>query len=145
MPYPSILWNGTLAESRERVPAVPESTVRDLLAEDDIRARSVPVLRTPCLPEEIPGRQRLLMRMLDDPVFAGRVESLRDGLSDAEQMFGEIGRAESEEEKVLLFLPAMDRFCALADRLAEWAGEEDRIGEVGRFWRGWLDNVANAA
>ncbi len=145
MPYPSILWNGTLAESRERVPAVPESTIRDLLAEDDIRARSIPFLRIPCLPEEIPGRQRLLMRMLDDPVFAGRVESLRDGISDAEQMFGEIGRAESEEEKILLFLPAMDRFCALADRMAEWAGEEDRIGEVGCFWRGWLDNVANAA
>ena len=64
MTYPSLLWSGTLAESREREPAVPESTIRDLLAEDDIRARSIPFFRIPCRPEEIPGRQRLILRML---------------------------------------------------------------------------------
>ncbi len=145
MPYPSILWSGTLSESRERVPAVPESTVRDLLAEDDIRQRSIPILRTPCRGEEIPSRQRLIMRMLDDPVFAERIEALRDRLSDTEQMFSEVSRAETEEEAALLFLPAMDRFYSLAETMTELEACGDRAGEVGRFWREWLGNVAHSA
>ena len=145
MPFPSLLWSGTLSESRERVPAVPESTVRDLLAEDDIRARSIPILRTPCRGEEIPPRQKLVMRMLDDPSFAARIEALRDRLSDTEQMFGEVGRAEDEDEAALLFLPAMNRFYGLAEALAELDDGEGRAGEVGRFWRDWLGNVAHEA
>lgn len=145
MPYPSIIWSGTLRESREREPAVPESTVRDLLADDDIRARSIPFFRVLCRAEEIPGRQRLIFRMLDDPAFAARIEKFRDALSDAEQLFDEIRRAENEDEKALLFLPAMDRFCALAESMSTLADEGDRAGEVGRFWRDWLGNVANEA
>ena len=145
MTYPSLLWSGTLAESREREPAVPESTIRDLLAEDDIRARSIPFFRIPCRPEEIPGRQGLILRMLDDPIFAERIERLRTALIDTEQLFDEIRRSETEEEKTLLFVPAMNRFFALAEGLADLDGDGGRAGEVGMFWRGWLGNVANEA
>jgi hypothetical protein len=145
MPYPSILWSDTLEESREREPAVPESTLRDLLGDGDIRERSLHVLRIPCRREEIPGRQRLTMRMISDDAFARYVEKLRNDFSEAEQLFDEIRRSESEAEKDLLFLPAMDRFFMLAESLAELRECGDRAGEVGAFWHDWLGNVAHEA
>ena len=149
MPYPSILWSSPLEETSAREPTVPEKTLSDLLAEGEIRARSLPVLRTPCLAEEIPERQKLIVGMLDRDGFAAYVDRLRLGFSETEQLFGEIGRAETEEEKILLFLPAMNRFFTLAEELSRFdaAGPEDsgKAREIAAFWQKWRENVANSA
>ncbi len=149
MPIPSLLWSAPLEDSAKREPAVPESTLSDLLADGEIRARSLPVLRLPCLPEEIPPRQELIMGLLESEDFADYADGLRLGFSEAEQLFDEISRAENEDEKILLFLPAMNRFFTLAEELARFdahAPEGTRKArEIADYWQKYCENVAHAA
>ena len=149
MPTPSLLWSAPLEDSAKREPAVPESTLSDLLADGEIRARSLPVLRLPCLPEEIPPRQELIMGLLESEDFADYADGLRLGFSEAEQLFDEISRAENEDEKILLFLPAMNRFFTLAEELARFdahAPEGTRKArEIADYWQKYCENVAHAA
>ena len=135
MPYPSCLWLAPLGVGGE-LNLTPEQTLSDLLGEESaIRARSLPFLRRTASPEEIGMRQRLFFRMLREDDFAARIAELDEEVRGVEQLAGEMDRAGNREERVLLFLPLMRRYFALGRRFADFSGEENRMGEVGAFWR----------
>ena len=141
MSYPSFLW---LRDAADRTPAHPEATLTDLLGDTPLRPRSTEILRVPCRAEEIPMRQGLFRRMLTDPAFDERIIRLTGMLSDAELLAGEYARAEIPEERVLLFVPLMRRCFDIVRLLAEFDGDEGRAGEIGAFWKKWLEMPAPA-
>ena len=140
MSYPSFLWSGELTPDTEREPSTPETTLEDLIGDKEIRARSLPLLRCPCSGAEIAARQQLFRAMLDEAGFEEKIRAIEEQISETERLYGELERAETEEEKVLLFLPLMIRFFDVAREIAGLDSESGRAGEIGGYWRGVIDD-----
>ena len=143
MPYPSFIWSEPLGEGGEREGKTPESTLADLLSDKELRERSLPLLRIPCRAEEIRGRQELFFAMLYDGGFAERIAALERRLADTEELWGEMQRAESEEEKTFFFIPLLCRFFDDAEALAELSGARGHAGRIGAFWQEFVENPDN--
>jgi len=132
MPYPSLLWKKYFGEKTENVEEklIPAETFRDLYLTDELRRGTVEILSHPCGREEIPMRQKLFTRFLGEPVLLDRMCQLREDIEAFERLIGRMDRAESEYEKVLLFLASAGSYFEIAEKWQNLPETDCRIGEI---------------
>lgn len=140
MPYPSLLWKrplGNREEADER--KIPENVMRDLYLNEELRPRTLEILGYPCSREEIPMRQNVFAYLLGSEERIGEFCILREKLEEFGRLAGRLERAESEYEKVLLFLTVMKHYFECAAMWSDYAALDNRIGEAARHFKSQLE------
>ncbi len=135
MRYPSFLWNRPLAECSDIEEKIPENVVVDLTLTGDMKNGTLDLLRRPCEASEIPQRQGLFRIMLDDENFRKKLSDIGAQVADLTRITGFFDRAETELERVMLFLPVVGKFISLAESLSDLAEYDGRAGEVGLYFK----------
>ncbi|MBR3999808.1 MAG: hypothetical protein IKI93_15870, partial [Clostridia bacterium] len=141
MPYPSLLWKKYFGEMPENTEEkrIPAETFRDLYLTDELRRGSIEILSCPCQKDEIPMRQKLFECFLADANLLGRMCALREDMEAFERLAGRMNRAETEYEKVLLFLASAGSFFEIAEKWKMLSCLNCRIGEIGESFTSLLE------
>lgn len=134
MSYPSFLWNKTLRECTETEETIPENVLADLMLSGEMKDSTLAYFRKPCSAEEIPPRQGIFRLLLTDGSFRERLRDLAEQLSEFHRITGFYDRAETQTERVMLFLTSIGRYLALAEAFAELNGYGGRAGEIGAYF-----------
>lgn len=146
MPYPSLLWKKVLseytdpAENSEYNWKIPENIITDLYLHEELRPRTLPLMRQPCSAEEIPMRQNLFRTLLDCETLKRELQDLREKIDYLDRLISRLDRSEFEEESVILFLPVIRNFTEIAEAWASYADAENRLGEIGRYFKLLLED-----
>ena len=119
MSYPSFLWNKALRECAETEETIPGNVLTDLMLSGDMKDSTLAYFRKPCSAEEIPPRQGLFRLLLNGESFREHLRDLAEQLSEFYRITGFFDRAESQTERIMLFLPAIGRYLTLAESFAE--------------------------
>jgi len=134
MSYPSFLWNKALRECAETEETIPGNVLTDLMLSGDMKDSTLAYFRKPCSAEEIPPRQGLFRLLLTDGDFRECLRDLAEQLSEFHRITGFYDRAETQTERVMLFLPSVGRYFTLAESFAELKKYEGRAGEIGVYF-----------
>ncbi len=134
MSYPSFLWNKTLRMCAETEETIPENVLADLMLSGEMKDSTLAYFRKPCSAEEIPPRQGLFRLLLTDEHFRERLRDLAEQLSEFHRITGFYDRAETQTERVMLFLPSIGRYLTLAESFAKLNGYGGRAGEIGVYF-----------
>lgn len=134
MSYPSFLWNQPLRLCAETEETIPENVPADLMLTGEMKDSTLAYFRKPCSAEEIPPRQGLFRLLLNGESFRERLRDLAEQLSEFHRIAGFFDRAESQTERIMLFLPAIGRYLTLAESFAELERYEGRAGEIGAYF-----------
>ena len=134
MPYPSLLWKNYFTKENENAEdrRIPAETFRDLYLTDELRRGSIEIMSRPCGKEEIPMRQKLFAAFLGNAALLDEMCRLREDIEAFERLIGRMKRAESEYEKVLLFLISAGAYFRIAGKWTEFSCADNRIGETGK-------------
>jgi len=134
MSYPSFLWNQPLRLCAEREETIPENVLADLMLTGDMKDSTLSYFRNPCRAEEIPPRQGLFRLLLNGRAFREHLRGLAEQLSEFHRITGFYDRAETQTERVMLFLPSIGRYLTLAESFAELKEYDGRAGEIGAYF-----------
>lgn len=140
MPYPSLLRKKSLSEYTDPADIqdfewkIPENVITDLYLDHELRPRTLRLLRQPCSAEEIPMRQKLFQKLLHNESLKRQLMEIQEGFGYLERLTGQLDRSETEQEKVILFLTVLGKFFLMARKWAALTVEDNRLGEIARFF-----------
>lgn len=135
MPHLSLLWNKVLAESASIPETIPDRTLEDAVLTKDFKRDTLSMLKKPCLPEEIEMRQTSVKMACENEEFTALLQDIHEKIRDLNRLWGIHDRSESEEERILLFLPLMKRYTQLARTMCGLERFGGRAGEIGAQFR----------
>ena len=144
MEYPSLLWKDGLAKNRDIFPVgqngkvtpaegpVSQSVLDDLLPAGAFGPMSSVYFRFPCHADEIPVRQKLILRLAHDSVFLDRVTALAEETARFERLYNRFKALEPQKNQYYLLFPAAaSAFLQLARAFAAILSAEDDPSESG--------------
>ena len=135
MPHLSLLWNKTLDQCGEIPETIPMQTLEDTILAKDFKRDTLSLMRKPCSPEEIAMRQPIIRMAWEDGEFRELLDEIHEKIRDLSRLWGILDRSESEEERILLFLPVMKRYALLTESMTKLEKYSGRVGEIGAGFR----------
>jgi len=141
MPHFSLLWNKPLAQCGEIPETIPVQTLEDVLLTKDFKRETLATIRKPCTAEEISMRQPIIRMAWQDDQFRRLLEDIHHKIRELSRLWGIMERSESEEERIILFLPVMKRYFDLTETMTSMAEYDGRAGEIGRQFKQIRENA----
>lgn len=132
MPHLSLLWNKPLAQCADIPEIIPMQTLEDVILAKDFKRDTLSLMRKPCSPEEISMRQPVIRMAWENDGFRELLGEIHEKIRDLSRLLGILERSESEEERILLFLPVMKKYARLTESMTKLEIYGTRAGEIGR-------------